>query len=75
MGERRDVPTLADTQHQLAKTANRGRDAVYGIRSVTNDTRNYELSCDAVHVRYALECDEQHIEEAERYSEPRSTSS
>jgi len=72
MGERRDVPTLADTQHQtLARTADRGRDAVHGIRSVTNDTRNYELSRDAVHVRYAPECYDGHTEEAEeRSSEP-----
>jgi len=77
MGERRDVPTLADTQHQtLARTADRGRDAVHGIRSVTNDTRNYELSRDAVHVRYAPECYDGHTEEAEeRSSEPTRRSS
>ncbi|KYN02820.1 hypothetical protein ALC62_06398 [Cyphomyrmex costatus] len=58
IGEPRTVPTLADTHRALVRTVNRGRDAVLGVRSVTNDNvRNYGLSCDATHVRYTLKCD------------------
>ena len=58
IGEPRAVPTLADTHRAPVTTVNRGRDATLGVRSVTNDiSRNYGLSCDATHVRYAIECD------------------
>lgn len=71
IGERRGVPTLADTQHhtQLVRITDRGRDAAYGIRSVTNDiVRDCGFSCDdAVHVRYASVCDdESSVEDARR---------
>lgn len=57
IGEPRAVPTLADTHQIPVRTVNRGRDAALGVRSVTNDiVRNYGLSCDAIHVWYALKC-------------------
>lgn len=58
IGEPKAVPTLANTHQVPVRTVNRGRDAAHGIRSVTNDiVRNYGLSCDATHVRYAFECE------------------
>ena len=58
IGEPRTVPTLADTHQAAVRTVNRGRDAALGVRPVTNDNvRNYDLSCDATHVRYTFECD------------------
>ncbi|KYM78849.1 hypothetical protein ALC53_10720 [Atta colombica] len=58
IGEPRTVPTLADTHQAAVRTVNRGQDAALGVRSVTNDNvRNYDLSCDATHVRYIFKCD------------------
>lgn len=52
IGERRAVPTLADAHQAPGRTADRERDAAYGIRSVTNDIGPYcDPSCNAAHVR------------------------
>lgn len=79
IGERRAVPTLADTHQAHARTVNRGRDAVSGIRSVTNDIiRNCGLSRNAIHVRYALKCDDEFaggLASAEQSPEPTRRSS